>query len=49
VKGGVVCAGGATAVDVADSLKMADCLETVVLEGKLIGGGKIGLRYMFFI
>ena len=41
---------GATAVDVACNFKMAEYFEAVVLEGKVIGGGKNGLeRYMFFI
>ena len=40
--------GGATAVDVACNFKMAQYFKAVVLEGKMIGGGRIGLgRYMF--
>ena len=42
--------GGATAVDVACNIKMAEYFEVTVLEGKVIGGGRIGLgRYMCFI
>ena len=41
---------GVTAVDVAYNFKMAYYFKMVVLEGKMIGGGRNGLgRYMFFI
>jgi hypothetical protein len=35
---------GATVVDVAYNFKMAEHFEEVVLEGKVIGGGKNGLE-----
>ena len=42
--------GGATAVDVAYNIKMAEYFEVTVLEGKMIGGRRDGLeRYAFFI
>jgi hypothetical protein len=48
VRGGVVDDGGATAVDVAIMIKMAEKFKTIVLEGKVTGGGRDGLgRYVF--
>ena len=42
--------GDATAVDVAIIIKMAEKFKTIVLEGKVTGGGKDGLgRYVFFL
>ena len=42
--------GDATAVDVAIIIKMAEKFKTIVLEGKVAGGGEHGLeRYVFFI
>jgi hypothetical protein len=42
--------GGATAVDVAIIIKMAEKFKTIVLEGRMTGGGRDGLgRYAFFI
>jgi hypothetical protein len=45
-------AGGVneTAVDMANIIKMAKKIKTIVLEGKTASGGEEGLgRYMFFI
>jgi hypothetical protein len=41
--------GDATAVDVACNFKMAEYFEAVVLEGKVIGGGKMGWRGICFL
>ena len=50
VRGGVVDDGNATAVDMAMIVKMAEKFKTIVLEGKVTGGGRDGLgRYVFFI
>ena len=47
---GVVDDVNATAVDVLIIIKMAEKIKTIVLEGKVAGGGEHGLeRYVFFI
>ena len=50
MRGAVVDDVNATAVDVAIIIKMAEKFKTIVLEGKVAGGGEDGLgRYVFFI
>lgn len=50
VRGAVVDDVNATAVDVAIIIKMVETFKTIVLEGKVAGGGEDGLgRYVFFI
>ena len=40
----------ASAVDVPGIIKMAEEFKTIVLEGKIVGGGEDGLeRYMFLL